>query len=71
MPQRSRGARLELAPVIGEALEALRATEGCLLARMSGSGSACFGLYASVGEAIDAAATIARASARLVERRHL
>lgn len=26
-------------------LEALRATEDCLLARMSGSGSACFGLY--------------------------
>jgi len=35
-----------IAPEIGEALEALRTTDGCLLARMSGSGSACFGLYA-------------------------
>ena len=52
---------LALTPVIGEALQALRATEGCLLARMSGSGSACFGVYASQVEAIDAAAKIARA----------
>ena len=52
---------LALTSVIGEVLQALRATEGCLLARMSGSGSACFAVYASVGEATDAAATIARA----------
>ncbi|MCB2136041.1 MAG: 4-(cytidine 5'-diphospho)-2-C-methyl-D-erythritol kinase, partial [Rhodobacteraceae bacterium] len=31
-------------PAIGEVLEALRADE-CLLARMSGSGATCFGLY--------------------------
>lgn len=35
-----------LAPVIGRTLTAIRATEGCLLARMSGSGATCFGLYA-------------------------
>ena len=32
-----------LRPVIGEVLAALRATPGCLLARMSGSGATCFG----------------------------
>lgn len=49
------------APEIGEVLEALRATEGCLLARMSGSGSACFGLYAEPREAEAAAARISAA----------
>jgi len=39
---------LAIAPQIGAALEALDASEGCLLARMSGSGSACFGLYAAM-----------------------
>ena len=34
-----------LAPGIGEVLEAIEATAGCLLARMSGSGATCFGLY--------------------------
>ena len=33
------------APVIGAVLQALRATAGCRLARLSGSGSACFGVY--------------------------
>ena len=36
-----------LAPVISEVLAALAACEGCLLARMSGSGATCFGLFAS------------------------
>lgn len=49
-----------VAPEIGDALSALRATEGCLLARMSGSGSACFGLY---GEAVEAAAAAKRLAA--------
>lgn len=35
-----------LASAIADVLAALRATEGCLLARMSGSGATCFGLYA-------------------------
>jgi 4-diphosphocytidyl-2-C-methyl-D-erythritol kinase len=34
-----------LAPAVTAALAAIRATEGCLLARMSGSGATCFGLY--------------------------
>ena len=49
------GPALVAAPEIGDALKALRETDGCLLARMSGSGSACFGLYATHAEA-DAAA---------------
>ncbi len=44
-----------LAPVIGTVLEALKATSGCLLARMSGSGATCFGLYANTAEAEKAA----------------
>ncbi len=34
-----------LFPVIGTTLARLAGTEGCLLARMSGSGATCFGLY--------------------------
>lgn len=48
---------LELAPVIGDATEALRAN-GALFARMSGSGSTCFGLFSSEGAAEAAAAAI-------------
>jgi 4-diphosphocytidyl-2-C-methyl-D-erythritol kinase len=44
-------AAIGIEPVIGDALEALAATDQCLLARMSGSGSACFGLYPSRAEA--------------------
>lgn len=47
-----------LLPVIGEALEALAATEGCRLARMSGSGATCFGLYRTAPEAAAAAARL-------------
>ncbi len=36
---------LTLAPEIREVLATLRDTAGCLLARMSGSGASCFGLY--------------------------
>jgi 4-diphosphocytidyl-2-C-methyl-D-erythritol kinase len=32
-------------PVIGAAIEALRASQNCTLARMSGSGATCFGIY--------------------------
>lgn len=49
-----------IAPIIGEALRRLRETN-CLLARMSGSGSGCFGLYRSKGEAETAACAIAAA----------
>ncbi|MBS7788920.1 4-(cytidine 5'-diphospho)-2-C-methyl-D-erythritol kinase [Roseococcus sp. SDR] len=46
---------LSLCPVIGDVLCALRATPGCLLARMSGSGATCFGIFATPGAAIAAA----------------
>jgi 4-diphosphocytidyl-2-C-methyl-D-erythritol kinase len=36
---------IELAPEVGAALDRLRTARGCLLARMSGSGSGCFGLF--------------------------
>lgn len=36
-----------VAPVIGDCLAALAATPDCLLARMSGSGATCFGIYAT------------------------
>lgn len=49
------------APVIGETLAALGAEAGCLLARMSGSGATCFGLFASRAEAEAAAARLAAA----------
>lgn len=47
-----------IAPEIGAVLEALRQDETCLLARMSGSGSACFGLYADQPAAQAAAARL-------------
>lgn len=34
-----------IAPVIDQVLAAVSATDGCALARMSGSGATCFGLY--------------------------
>ena len=44
-----------LCPPVGEALAALRALPGCLLARMSGSGATCFGLFADAAAAERAA----------------
>ncbi|WP_174254967.1 4-(cytidine 5'-diphospho)-2-C-methyl-D-erythritol kinase [Acidisphaera sp. S103] len=49
-----------LTPVIGDALDALAATPGCLLTRMSGSGATCFGLFATPEAAETAAGTIIR-----------
>ena len=40
-----------LQPVVADVLAALRALGGCGLARMSGSGATCFGLFASADEA--------------------
>jgi 4-diphosphocytidyl-2-C-methyl-D-erythritol kinase len=48
---------LTLCPVIAEVLAALRAT-GPWLARMSGSGATCFGLYATEAERDEAAAAL-------------
>ena len=47
-----------LAPAIGEALALLSATPGLELARMSGSGATCFGLYADRHAAARAARTL-------------
>ena len=55
------GPAMCLAPEIGEALGALRASAGCLFARMSGSGAGCVGLYAGMAEARAAAASIGSA----------
>jgi 4-diphosphocytidyl-2-C-methyl-D-erythritol kinase len=43
-----------LAPPIEEALSALKAQPGCALARMSGSGATCFGLFATEAPALAA-----------------
>ncbi len=48
------------APVIGDVLEALARTGGCLLARMSGSGATCFGIYATLAGAEAASAELDR-----------
>jgi 4-diphosphocytidyl-2-C-methyl-D-erythritol kinase len=53
-------AALALHPPIGAALDALAADPGCLLARMSGSGATCFGLYADPASAVRAASALAR-----------
>lgn len=47
-----------LEPAIGDVLAALRGTVGCAIARMSGSGATCFGLYAGSRPARAAAAAI-------------
>ncbi|MEE2980116.1 MAG: 4-(cytidine 5'-diphospho)-2-C-methyl-D-erythritol kinase [Pseudomonadota bacterium] len=44
-----------LCPEVDQALAALTAEPGCLLARMSGSGATCFGLFANAGHAAAAA----------------
>ena len=54
MPARS------LVPAIGVVMARIGQTEGCLLARMSGSGATCFGLYATRPEADVAAASLSR-----------
>jgi len=48
----------KLAPVIGEAIAALRGSDGCRLARMSGSGATCFGVFDSMAAARAAASAL-------------
>lgn len=48
-------AAIRLQPVIAVAKEALAAQTGCLIARMSGSGATCFGLFANAAQAGHAA----------------
>jgi 4-diphosphocytidyl-2-C-methyl-D-erythritol kinase len=46
---------VKLVPVIGDIVEQLAETQGCMLARMSGSGATVFGLFGSSGQAHQAA----------------
>ena len=55
-------AAIALAPSIAEVLTALGALPGCDLARMSGSGATCFGLFA--------AAAAAEAAAKILQDKH-
>jgi 4-diphosphocytidyl-2-C-methyl-D-erythritol kinase len=49
-----------LVPVIGDILAVLAAARGCGLARMSGSGPTCFGLFGDCHQAVRAAKVIRR-----------
>ena len=51
---------ITLCPPIAEVLAALRAQWGCRLARMSGSGPTCFGLFPNASTAATAAAALRR-----------
>lgn len=57
-------AAIKLQPVIARVLAALRREPGCSLARMSGSGATCFGLFTSSSAAAAAARRIAAAQPR-------
>jgi 4-diphosphocytidyl-2-C-methyl-D-erythritol kinase len=57
-------AAIQLQPVIARVLEALRKADGCDLARMSGSGATCFGLFTSPRAAAAAARHLAAAQPR-------
>ena len=59
-------AALELLPEIAGILAALGGSPGCLLARMSGSGATCFGLFESPRAAATAAVTLRGGGAALV-----
>jgi 4-diphosphocytidyl-2-C-methyl-D-erythritol kinase len=49
---------IAIAPMIDTVLDTLRTISGCLLARMSGSGATCFGLFAEASAAVTAAQKI-------------
>ena len=51
-------AAISLCPPVGETLAAIAAQPGCLLARMSGSGATCFGIFATAARAATAAAAL-------------
>ena len=54
------GAAISLAPVISNVLDALESVPGCHLARMTGSGATCFGLFDDESAAASAAGEIMR-----------
>ena len=51
-------AAISTEPAIGDVLAALDAAQDCLLARLSGSGATCFGLFSDDGAAVRAADSI-------------
>lgn len=51
-------AAVSLCPPVAEVLAAIGAQPGCLLARMSGSGATCFGLFGEAAQAAAAAAAL-------------
>lgn len=51
-------AAIRVCPAIGTTLEALENTPGCLIAKMSGSGATCFGLFSDAAQAEAAAANL-------------
>ncbi|MCK5547125.1 MAG: 4-(cytidine 5'-diphospho)-2-C-methyl-D-erythritol kinase [Rhodospirillaceae bacterium] len=51
---------IALAPEIAEVIEALQGLDGALLARMSGSGATCFGIFAGEKEALAGALRLAQ-----------
>lgn len=51
---------IRVVPAIQDVLTAIAGASGCLLARMSGSGATCFGLFSSAAEAARAAERLAR-----------
>jgi 4-diphosphocytidyl-2-C-methyl-D-erythritol kinase len=53
-------AAISLAPAIRDVSRAIASQKGCLLSRMSGSGATCYGLFASVQEAEEAARDLTR-----------
>ena len=54
-------AAITLVPAIADTVDAIAAQDGCLVARMSGSGATCFGLFANPALATNAAAALRRA----------
>ena len=51
---------IEICPEIAEILVAIKKTKGCLLARLSGSGATCFGMYGDTQDAEQAAISLRR-----------
>jgi len=56
-------AAIAMAPVIGDVLDAIGGLAGCRLARMSGSGATCFGLFDTPAAARAAAESLAHRTA--------
>ncbi|MDJ0942614.1 MAG: 4-(cytidine 5'-diphospho)-2-C-methyl-D-erythritol kinase [Kiloniellales bacterium] len=54
---------IALAPKVGDVLAALQSLETCRLARLSGSGATCFGIFAEADQAAEAAAALSSAHA--------